>query len=178
MNTIVGFLKDNWSDVVALAALIISIGQIVVGVIQKRTRLSLTIENVQQEHFPNETAIIVLCTIVNRSSAPINITRMLLTTKEGKRIMCNLRKVMIGEHHYPKYPETDIPVSVRAFSEEFPLALGARGAISAQVVFFVPAKGEDFLGGEMMELNMITDKRNVRVRDLCKIHDDHVMWYM
>ena len=174
----IGFLENHYSDVVATLAILLTLWQLISASLKKRTKLSLTIENVQQARLPQRKETILLCTIVNHSDSPINITRMMLVSKEGNEISCNLCKVMIGERYYPQYTESDLPRSERIFSVQFPISLSAHGATSEQVVFSSSCDSEDFQEGDTMELLLITDKKSKRLRDTCKIHDADVMRYM
>lgn len=174
----IGFWENHYSDVVATLAILLTLWQLISASLKKRTKLSLTIENVQQARLPQRKETILLCTIVNHSDAPINITRMVLVSKEGNEISCILRKVMIGERYYPNYPESALPRSERIFSVQFPISLSAHGATSEQVVFSSPCDSKDFQEGDTMELLLITDKKSKRLRDTCKIHDADVMRYM
>ena len=172
------FFKNHYADTIATLAMLLSLWQLISSALKKRTKLRLTIENVQQERLPQRKETILLCTIVNHSDSPINITRMMLVAKDGNQISCNLRKIMIGEHYCPNYPETDIPRTERVFSVQFPISLIPHGAVSEHVVFSSSLDSEDFQEGDTMELLLITDKKAKKLRDTCKIHDADVMRYM
>ena len=172
------FFENHYSNIVSTLAILLTLWQLISASLKRRTKLSLTIENVQQAHLAGRKETIILCTIVNHSDAPINITRMVLVSKERDEISCNLRKRMVGERYYPNYPESDLPRSERIFSVQFPISLSAHGATSEQVVFSSSCDSENFQEGDTIELVLITDKKSKRLYDTCKIHDADIMRYM
>ena len=99
---------DYYSAIIASIALVLSIGQIVVNAINKKVKIDVSLENLQQHRISNRNELLILCTFVNKSDAPINITRIILKTKAQTEIDCALCKAWIGEHYYPKFPESDI----------------------------------------------------------------------
>ena len=108
-------------------ALVLSIFQIAKTAWEKREKYKLIVDNIQ--------IIILKITIVNNSTAPLNITRISYVAKNKNVYLCFLSKKWCGEHYYPKFPETDIPRTERIFSADFPICIPSLGAKRSIVKF-------------------------------------------
>lgn len=84
---------------------------------------------------------------------------------------CALTHRWIGERYYPKYDETDIPITERIFSADFPISLQPYQGTFEFVLFDVPADIE--LDDDFVTLKIITNKKNkVRILKIPKVNKD------
>ena len=163
------FLNKYHSDIIAIFALVVSISQIIFNAWHNRFNISMLVENVDQEDLKKRKECIICFSFVNNSTSPINILRLKLQDKNGVWIPCRLRKAPVFMHHWPKYPETDIPSSERTFSTDFPVHIGSRGATNIIATFERSKDSQDFGAGEILKVKVETDKGFVVLYDYCKI---------
>lgn len=116
-------------------ALVLSIFQIAKTAWEKREKYKLIVDNIQIIKSSSNSGIILNITIVNNSTAPLNITRISYVAKNKNVYLCFLSKKWCGEHYYPKFPETDIPRTERIFSADFPICIPSLGAKRSIVKF-------------------------------------------
>ena len=172
------FIQNHYAEILSTIAIILSLAQIIVSGINNRTNLELTVEDVQQYKIADKISIIILFTLVNNSKSPINITRIILVGKNNQSVPCNLRKSYIGEHYYPKYPETDLPRTERVFSADLPISLSGNGAKSIHLLFETPPDFTDYSNGDIIYFSVKTDKKNLNLTGKCLIHDNGTMKYL
>lgn len=66
--------------------------------------------------------------------------------------------VWVAERYYPKHNETDIPITERIFSADFPISLQSSQGIFEIVLFDIPANIK--LSKDFITLKIITNKKN------------------
>lgn len=167
------FIVEYHSDIIAIFALLITIGQLIISLYKKRMNLVTEIENVDQEDLGKRKECVLVLTIINKSTAAINISRILMKNKSNEWISCRYRKAPVFMHQWPTYPETDIPSSERSFSTDFPISINGRGSTCVVVVFSYREDVPDFKDGETIELKLLTDKKDVHCECKCKICSDN-----
>lgn len=67
-------------------------------------------------------------------------------------------KAWVAERYYPKHNETDIPITERIFSADFPISLQSSQGIFEIVLFDIPANIK--LSKDFITLKIITNKKN------------------
>jgi len=164
------FLMYYFSIIISGLALLLTLGQIIFAAIKKRTKIDITIESIQQYNRPDKKIFILLCTLINLSDSPINITRITFFTKGNIEVKCDLCEKLIGERHYSKYPETDISTTKRVYSTRFPISLPAHGATMQHIHFSLKGNIQDFCEGEDIQLKITTDKKTLDKTCKCIIH--------
>lgn len=130
-------LAEIVSICLSATALVLSIFQIAKTAWEKREKYKLIVDNIQIIKLPSTPGIILNITIINNSTAPLNITRISYVSKNKDEFLCFLSKKWCGEHYYPQFAETDIPRTERVFSDDFPICIPALGAKSSIVKFEV-----------------------------------------
>lgn len=136
--------------IIALAGFILSLSQWIYVLYSKRTNFNVTIENVEKadsRHIYTFTFI-----IKNLSSAPLVITRTSINN-----VNCLLLPCWIGERYYPKYEETDIPVTERVFSSGMPLNIPSNSSVIHTIAFKIPSD-TDFILENPATVLFSTDK--------------------
>mgnify|MGYP004646435391 FL=1 len=83
-------------------ALVLSIFQIAKTAWEKREKYKLIVDNIQIIKSSSNSGIILNITIVNNSTAPLNITRISYVAKNKNVYLCFLSKKWCGEHYYPQ----------------------------------------------------------------------------
>ena len=145
------------ATVISIISLLIALIQAVGSKLSKRENYTVQIDNVQQFVQQQECSLLISITIINHSISPLNITRIYYCDKSGEHL-CRLKKTWCGEHYYPKFPETDIPITERVFSADFPLAIEPHGAKSELIKFELPQEEKKITKNDTVKLRVITNK--------------------
>lgn len=124
-------------DILAILAFIISTFQLICSFLCKKTNINVAIQETENFNLIEKQKLIFKMLLENNSSEPIAITRIFLIV-DSNEYSCELNHKWIGEHYYPKYPETDTPCTERKFSADFPIQMEAKSAISSSVLFELP----------------------------------------
>ena len=150
--------KESITFLIALVSFALSTGQLGYTLWNKRTNLSLEIQNLEIGHRSNKTNHVFLLTINNCSSSPIAITRMILVGGKGD-YPCYLTHQWCGEHYYPNFSETDIPCTERVLTVDFPIQLTGNQSFIGFVSF--PVYNDKLLPGKekSVTFKVITNKR-------------------
>ncbi len=127
------WVVKNKDFLIAFIALILTILQFIFSCLKKREKYQIIAEKMNLTT-GNMNILLVNMSIINYSSSVLNITKMHFINPKDK-VLCNLNKTWSGEHYYPKFPETDIPITERIFSVQFPISVQPNGAISVLVRF-------------------------------------------
>jgi len=134
---------------------------------KKRTNIILCIENLEYVKRDIYTELIFHIMLINKSSDPINITRIVLIDNAGKEYNSLLEHHWIGEIYYPKCPETDIPITERKLSADFPINLLGNGAKLTSIVFHVDKELPNIKEGELVHFKVFTDKKIKNIKSIC-----------
>lgn len=94
-------LAEIVSICLSATALVLSIFQIAKTAWEKREKYKLIVDNIQIIKLPSTPGIILNITIINNSTAPLNITRISYVSKNKDEFLCFLSKKWCGEHYYP-----------------------------------------------------------------------------
>lgn len=152
---------DTITLIIALAGFFMSLGQILYGLYSKRTNISLEIENVELSSRGERKRKILTLSICNNSSAPIIITRIFLIDRLGKEHPCLLIHRFVNERYYPKFEHTDIPLTERFLSADFPICLAASQAALELVIFELQPSVNYRYDDTHVKLKVVTNKRTV-----------------
>ncbi len=104
------------SITIAILSLILSSTQWIYTLYKNRTNFSMSLERFQWYEKPeyDYNQGIFTFMICNLSTAPLTITRMTI-----KKTSCLITHQWIGDHYYPKFPETDILRQSDSFHQIF-----------------------------------------------------------
>ena len=125
--------KENVTLIIAILGFILSVSQWIYTLWSKRTHFNAEIKNISKTTLKGENTYIFSLLINNLSSAPLVITKV--TTQN---IDCKYTKKWISERYFPKFPETDIPITERVFSSQLPLNFAPHSASLELLVFKIP----------------------------------------
>jgi hypothetical protein len=125
------------TDIIGILAFVLTVGQLIWGLWNKRTNIKLSIENLEQIRRESYTELILHTILIDKSRDTINITRIILIDSAGNEYPSLLEHKWIGEDYYPKFPETDIPITERKLSADFPIHLVGSGAKLVSIIFHV-----------------------------------------
>lgn len=175
LSTIIKFVAENKSlltTVIAIAGFVLSLFQFVHSLWSKRTNISVSLETLRTLNTENEQSIKLGLILQNNSSSAIIITRISLLLGHCRTSYpCVLTHRWVAERYYPKYNETDIPITERIFSADFPISLQPSQGIFEIVLFDIPANVK--LSNDFIALKIITNKRNkIRVLQVPKESKD------
>ena len=174
LSTIVKFVSENKSlltTVIAIAGFVLSLFQFIHSLWSKRTNVSASLETLCTLNAENEQSIKLGLIFQNNSSSPIIITRVSLLLNHRASYSCVLTHRWVAERYYPKCNETDIPITERIFSADFPISLQPSQGTFEVVLFDVPADIE--LDDDFVTLKIITNKKNkVRILKIPKVNKD------
>lgn len=125
-------LMKYLSITIAILSLILSSTQWIYTLYKNRTNFSMSLERFQWYEKPeyDYNQGIFTFMICNLSTAPLTITRMTI-----KKTSCLITHQWIGDHYYPKFPETDIPTTERQLSPDFPITIAPNGSGLYSIVF-------------------------------------------
>lgn len=164
----IDFWNEYHTDIVSWLALILTVVQWGQRVYKNRINLSVALENMDHECVGNRIECILVFSVINNSTAPINITRVMLQD-ESMWVPSRLRHAPVFIHNWPTFPESDIPRSERTFSTDFPVHLESRGAASIVAIFRRELDAKDFVEGEYLKIRFVTDKKDIDFELKCKI---------
>lgn len=175
LSTIVKFIAENKSlltTIIAIAGFLLSLSQVIYSLWSKRTNISVSLETLFNSTIENKKSVKLGLIFQNNSSSPIIITRVSLLLNHCRALYpCALTHRWIGERYYPKYDETDIPITERIFSSDFPISLQPSQGTFEVVLFDVPTDIE--LDDDFVTLKIITNKKNkVRILKIPKVNKD------
>ena len=174
LSTIVKFVVENKSlltTVIAIAGFILSLFQFIHSLWSKRTNISVSLETLCTLNVENKKSIKLGLIFQNNSSSPIIITRVSLLLNHRASYSCVLTHRWVAERYYPKCNETDIPITERIFSADFPISLQPSQGTFEVVLFDVPSDIE--LDDDFVTLKIITNKKNkVRILKIPKVNKD------
>lgn len=174
LSTIVKFVVENKSlltTVIAIAGFVLSLFQFIHSLWSKRTNISVSLETLCTLNAENEQSIKLGLIFQNNSSSPIIITRVSLLLNHRASYSCVLTHRWVAERYYPKCNETDIPITERIFSADFPISLQPSQGTFEVVLFDVPSDIE--LDDDFVTLKIITNKKNkVRILKIPKVNKD------
>lgn len=175
LSTIVKFVAENKSlltTVIAIAGFVLSLFQFIHSLWSKRTNISVSLETLRTLNVENEQSIKLGLILQNNSSSAIIITRISLLLGHCRTSYpCVLTHRWVAERYHPKYNETDIPITERIFSADFPISLQPSQGIFEIVLFDIPANVK--LSNDFIALKIITNKRNkIRVLQVPKESKD------
>ena len=161
LSTIVKFITENKSlltTVIAIAGFLLSLTQFIHLLWSKRTNISVSLETLRTSNIENKQSVKLGLTFQNNSSSSIIITRISLLLNHRASYSCVLTHRWVAERYYPKYNETDIPITERIFSADFPISLQPSQGIFEIVLFDIPANIK--LSKDFITLKIITNKKN------------------
>ena len=160
------YLLDNQTTIlyfISISAFLMSAYQTIKPLITDRVNLSFECYAIE-EHERISTSIYRVM-FVNNSSKPINILRLDMPDIVGNSHQCEIVHRMCGESYYTKYPETDLPISERKLSFDFPIYLPANTAVSGLVKFSnIPVEK---LNTRARKINIVTNRKVIT----CKINN-------
>lgn len=155
------WIVSNRDFLIALIALIFTLLQFINSRIKNKEKYEIIIHNVETYTDVNKNVLLINMSIINCSSSTLNITKMFFVNS-NKNILCKLNKTWSGEHYYPKFPETDIPITERIFSAQFPISIQPNGAVGELIKF---ESDESFIvNDDCLILRISTNKKT---RKLC-----------
>ena len=160
-NTIIKFVVENKSlltTVIAIAGFVLSLFQFIHSLWSKRTNISVSLETLCTLNVENKKSIKLGLIFQNNSSSPIIITKVSLLLNHRASYSCVLTHRWVAERYYPKHNETDIPITERIFSADFPISLQSSQGIFEIVLFDIPANIK--LSKDFITLKIITNKKN------------------
>lgn len=126
--------KSNITFAIAVISFILTFGQLLCGIYTKRTNFTISAEKLEKHSFGNFTRYIFTFMVQNLSSSPVSITRMKICDTK-----CLIQHQWIGEKYYPKFEESDIPITERLLSTEFPVNLIGHDGKIIKVIFDFPS---------------------------------------
>lgn len=153
--------RDNITLAIAILSFIISSSQWILNAYNKRTKLNITIEQLEKYPQNEQTEYIYTFMIHNLSTAKLSITRMNI-----QGIDCLIEHHWIGEKYYPKCPETDIPTTERILSADFPINLLPNEGSIHKVIFIAP-NSNSLNWEDTVNLKVSTDKRSMMLSLKC-----------
>lgn len=166
-------ITENISIFISVVAFMLSMWQLVLATIKKRTNISIVLENIQQFKEQDCIKYVFIYTLVNKSDAPINITRMFISdNKYKKEYSCSLNHSWVGERYYPKSPENDIPRTERILSVDFPISLVTHGATMVHIKFVTDTSFSSYKVGDIVDMKVITDKKTKLFKLRCQRQDN------
>lgn len=136
--------------IIALAGFVLSLSQWIYVLCSKRTNFNVILENVEKADSRHIYTFTFM--IKNLSSAPLVITRTSINN-----VNCLLLPCWIGERYYPKYQETDIPVTERIFSSGMPLNIPSHSS-AIHTIAFKTTSDTDFILNNPATVLFSTDK--------------------
>ena len=151
-NTIIKFVVENKSlltTVIAIAGFVLSLFQFIHSLWSKRTNISVSLETLCTLNVENKKSIKLGLIFQNNSSSPIIITKVSLLLNHRASYSCVLTH---------RWVETDIPITERIFSADFPISLQSSQGIFEIVLFDIPANIK--LSKDFITLKIITNKKN------------------
>lgn len=154
------FVKNNFSNIIASLALLLSFTQWICGFIRKRENYEVCIDNAQYGQSGKNHYLILSMTILNNSSSNLNITRIYFLQGKSQHL-CHLKESWCGERYFPNFPETDIPRTKRILSSQLPLSILANGAESVLIKIRINEKIE-INKNDILSLEFVTSKNKKR----------------
>lgn len=162
------FVTKNRELILALIsifAFVLSTGQLIYNLWKNKCRLKVIAYN--YEFAETRKFFFLSACICNMSSAPVAVTKISILDRSGVLHPCTLHHVWMGEQHFPKFSETDIPRTERTLSADFPLNLVGHESSLHHLAF----KAEDSLTlfHELffLKLKVETNKKTVYLRVYC-----------
>lgn len=145
----------NWIPIgISFLTLVIVVIRWIIEEKNKRAKISVQIVSIEKQQ-PQNT--IICFYITNHSTNPISVTNIFLKIQHGY-LMSLLTKRWISQRTYPKFPETDIPLTEMIFSQTFPINLIANQTVMAFVIF----PSDNLETGNTYQFKFITDKKQFK----------------
>lgn len=162
LNTVIKFVVENRSlltTITAIAGFALSLSQFVYSLWNKRTNISVSLETLRTSNVENEQSVKLGLIFQNNSSSPIIITRVSLLLNHRRVLYpCVLTHRWVAERYHPKHNETDIPITERIFSADFPISLQPSQGTFEIILFDIPIDVK--LSKDFITLKIITNKKN------------------
>ena len=148
-------MLDFIASIIGICGFVLASAQWIYTLYCKRTHYKVSIEKIEFAPLINCSRCIITFTIQNLSNSPLIITKMIAHDTQ-----CCLSHQWVGDHYYPKFPESDIPHTERILSADFPINMVAHSGGMYKVVFEFHDK--TFVPGNMIEVNIQTtnDSKN------------------
>lgn len=161
------FLKNSniILDFVSIFAFVLSTGQLIYNFWKNKCRLKISIYN--YEYAENRNYFFLSTCICNMSSSPISITQIFLLGNNNNTYPCTLHHVWMGEYHFHKSVNTDIPCTERILSADFPINLVPHEASLCHIAFRVDDATSLFHQHFYMRLKIQTNKKSKYFRVYC-----------
>lgn len=161
--------KENILAFISIIAFLISTSQLIISILNKRLKLTATIQKFTCAEFDNFNSYTFLITFENSSSRSVSITNMFLIDSEGASFGCSLLHKWIGERYYPRFPETDIPVTERVLTADFPIHIDSNGVKMEFIHFKVNKESKIFNSNHKAKFHLLTNKKRIYITLSCPI---------
>jgi hypothetical protein len=162
--------KDNILALISIIAFLISTSQLIITILKKRLRLTATIQKFTYFEFDDYDTYTFLITYENSSSSSISITNMFLIDSKDNSFGCSLLHRWIGERYYPKFYETDIPITERILTPDFPIHIESNGVKMEFINFKVDKESEIFNPDHKVKFHCFTNKKKIYITLSCPLN--------
>ena len=123
---------------ISVSAFLMSLWQFIHEYLRSRVKLSVSVTAFEEHPYTNST--IYRFYFINSSSRSIVISSVAFLPYDGKSILCYHSHQWCGERYYPKFPETDITITERKLSLDFPIIINPDSSVSGLVKFKIDDK--------------------------------------
>ncbi len=146
-------MLDCIASIIGICGFVLASAQWIYTLYCKRTHYKVSIEKMEFGILADHHRCIITFSLQNLSSSPLIITKM--TVNETP---CCLSHQWVGDHYYPKFPESDIPRTERLLSADFPINMLPHSGAIHKVVFDFP--NEALVSGNMIEVKIQTTNKS------------------
>lgn len=161
--------KENILAAISIIAFIISTSQLIVAIFNKRVKLTVTIQNFMKFEFDAYDTYIFFISFENSSSSDISITNMFMLDANNNHFGCSLTHKFVGERYYTKFHETDIPITERILTVDFPIAIEPNGVRMEFLHFNNDKKSKVFDSNQKVQFCLFTNKKKLNVTLSCPL---------
>ncbi|WP_320920282.1 hypothetical protein [Eisenbergiella porci] len=147
-------------DLILFFTSLFAFGYSIFDIFSKRTNVKLEIAEYYLYQGKDYDEYTFCINIDNNSSSPISITKLLIMEKNGLFTRCYLVPAYKGETYFPRYPETDLPLTNRILSASFPINLAASESTLQRIVFKLDKNADIYGPNNTVTFQVITNKRN------------------
>lgn len=155
------FLTDNQTFIlylISISAFALSMYQFLE--IKVKGRFKLNFQLINLEHHNGTNRYVCCFCFNNMSSKPVSINRVILIDDNNVEHTCYLSRKWIGEKYFPKFEETDIPITERILSTEFPIKLDSYQSSFNFVIF---DNEEIYLSNKTnFKIKIVTNRKSIK----------------